>query len=490
LERNTEVPCGECWEARASESLVESLLESSASGARRALRLLANIADAAAAPALRRALEHPEPDVRVAAVTSLGFSGVENDVASVAGALEDCDPSVRRAARGTLAEIGGPEAGDALARTLAVTEGRELDEIIQALAWLDDPRCLPAAVANAEDALFGPPRMWGHGVWMPAAWGAVHLAGAEWRERTCERVVELAGRVDPELPWRENPTLQAAHRAYRELVTPLRLEQPDAVARLDARMWELAPRGAGPVTGLSRAGHEICNGTAGHGPAPSEPALDRTVPKLLFGELHEERPPSGPVAKFAGQPDWRGPPEWPVTPLGRPLVFYGQLPLQGPDERTAYIFLNLMEPDASHGRPLGADNALVVQPGSPAQLRTIPSAEGPELYRGAPLGGRHLRRVIRHERYECFAALTPGADPARWPQPDREDRSRAELRGDWNKVGGLAKYLQSEQRPAGPGWEFAFQFSADLTGRELADGAECYGFVDSSGRGAFLWQCH
>ena len=490
MKRNTEVPCDECWEARASESLVESLLESSASGARRALRLLANIADAAAAPALRRLLDCPEPDVRVAAVTSLGFSGVESDVESVAAALEDRDPSVRRAARGTLAEIGGPEAGDALARTLEETEGRELDEVIQALAWLDDPRCLPAALANAEDALFGPPRMWGHGVWKPAAWGAVHLAGAEWRERTCDRVVELARRVDPELPWRENPTLQAAHRAYRELVTPLRLEHPDAVARLDARMWELAPRGAGPVTGLSRAGYEMRNGMAGHGPAPSEPALDRTVPKLLLGDLLEERPPSGPVAKFAGQPDWRGSPEWPVTPLGRPLVFYGQLPVRGADERTAYIFLNLMDPDASHGSPLGADNALVVQPGSPAQLRTIPLAKGPELYRGAPLGGRHLRRVIRHERYECFAALSPGADPARWPQPDREDRSRAELRGDWNKVGGLAKYLQSEQRPSGPGWEFAFQFSADLTGRELADGAECYGFVDASGRGAFLWQCH
>jgi len=469
---------------------VESLVESSGAGARRALRLLANVADPEAAPALRRALDHREPEVRVAAITSLGFSGGQSDVEPVAAALEDGDPSVRRAARGTLAEIGGSEAGDALARTLEEIDGRELDEVIQAMAWLDDPRCLPDALANAEDALFGPPRMWGHGVWMPAAWGAVRLAGADWRERTCERVVELARRLDPGLPWRENRPLQAAHRAYRELVTPLRLEQPDAVARLDARLWELAPQGAGPVTGLNRAGYEMRNGSPGHGPAPSEPPLQRTVPKLQFGDFLEQRPLSGPVAKFAGQPDWRGAPEWPVTPLGRPLVFYGQLPLPGADGPTAYIFLNLMDEHASHSSPLGPDNALVVQPGSPAQLRTIRAAEGPQLYRGAPLGGRHLRRVLRHEPYECFAELRPGADPSRWPEPDREDRSRAELRGDWNKIGGLAKYLQSEQRPSGPGWEFAFQFSADLTGRELADGAECYGFVDSSGRGAFLWQCH
>ncbi|HTY96072.1 MAG TPA: HEAT repeat domain-containing protein [Solirubrobacteraceae bacterium] len=490
MERNTEVPCEECWEACASESLVESLAESAAAGVPRAGRLLANVADPPAAPALRRALDHREPEVRVAALTSLGFSGAECDVEPVTGALEDGDESVRRAARGTLAELGGSRAADALAGTLEEVDGRELDEVIQALAWLDDPRCLPAAVANAEDALFGPPRMRGHGVWMPAAWGAMHLAGGEWRERTCDRVVELARRVDPGRPWLENPPLQAAHRAYRELVTALRLELPEAVGVLEARIWEQAPEGAGPVTGLSRAGFEMRNRTVGHGPSRTEPPLERTVPKLLLGEVIGERPSSGPVAKFAGQPEWREAPQWPVTPLGRPLVFYGQLPIPGAGQRTAYVFLNVMDPDASHGSPLGADNALVIQPGSPSQLRTIPAAEGPQLFRGAPLGGPRLRRVRRHERYECFAALRPGADPSEWPQPDREDRSRAELRADWNKVGGVPKYLQREQLPAGAGWEFAFQFSADLTGRELADGAECYGFVDPSGRGAFLWQCH
>lgn len=49
---------------------------------------------------------------------------------------------------------------------------------------------------------------------------------------------------------------------------------------------------------------------------------------------------------------------------------------------------------------------------------------------------------------------------------------------------------QGEQLPPGDGWTFAFQFSAAWAGRELGDGAECYGFVREDGTGAFLWQCH
>jgi hypothetical protein len=51
-------------------------------------------------------------------------------------------------------------------------------------------------------------------------------------------------------------------------------------------------------------------------------------------------------------------------------------------------------------------------------------------------------------------------------------------------------YLQGDEEPLGEGWTFAFQFTAAWFGDELADGAECYGFVNTDGAGAFLWQCH
>jgi HEAT repeat protein len=87
--------------------------------------LLGAIGDPAAAPALREATAHPEPSVRAAAISSLGWSGDEGDVPVVARAADDVRPQVRTAARSALADLGGDEAVAALWGALADLDGGE-----------------------------------------------------------------------------------------------------------------------------------------------------------------------------------------------------------------------------------------------------------------------------------------------------------------------------------------------------------------------------
>lgn len=104
---------------------------------------------------------------------------------------------------------------------------------------------------------------------------------------------------------------------------------------------------------------------------------------------------------------------------------------------------------------------------------------------------RFRPRLRRGPAPEIPVAFGQWADPVRWEWPER-DYSLPPLDEEryWNKLGGTPQWLQGEDWPPGDGWRFAFQFSAGRAGQELGDAAECYGFVNDDGRGAFLWQCH
>jgi hypothetical protein len=438
--------------------------------------LLANIADPGAAAALRGLLDSAETRVREAAISSLGYSGGPEDVHTIAAALDDGEPSVRREARGSLAELGGQAAADILAASLPGVRGSERDEVVQALAWLRDERALDAAIEIAEDAIFSDG---GHRVWREGAWPAVRLAPSEWLDGVEARVIELLSSIDTSVPWQENPNMRAALNARQELLSGIGNEDWNERRRREGMIDQrsLAPEATARREHFGRM----------EAATPVDPLLPRMVPKFVFSEISDHAPPgAGPVAKFAGQPDWREEPAWPVQADGQLLVFYGQVPLLGDGQATAYIFI---ESEGSHFEPLGPSNAVVVQPGSSCHLPTVRTDRGPELFRWVDAGPR-LRRLAKHERYENFVTLSRDADPSEWTWPTETGTVHREGRGDWNKVGGTPRYLQGEEAPPGDGWRFAFQFSADLTGRELGDGAECYGFVNQDGLGAFLWQCH
>lgn len=472
-----DLPCELCWEATATPELVRLLVERVEQGARRASGLLRNIDDPTAVPALREAAIHDDGVIRAAALDSLGWSGGLKDVPVAAMALKDSERSVRKSARGVLAELGGQQAADALASTLSKTIDDELEEVVQALAWLRDARALEYARRLADEG-FGRSSLLG---WRNAVWAMVRLGDANTRRTLVAKMIDLVRLVED--PQRSPGELRQAKNVYTNLKVALGSEFPEEAEDAHESLYEEAPEQANWVAGRKREGvvPQIVK---------LEPMEERSVPRLSLAELGE-RPfdDSTPPAKFGGQPDWIDEPSWPLAADGRPLVFLGQLPLIGSPVRTAYIFVNA-DDHATTFKPLTDGNAVVIQPGGASHLPTAPMIQGPALFIGVGNGGR-FRRINKSRRYQRYIRMEESADPPTWTWPDPPDGARVrDQHGDWNKIGGTPRFLQAEEWPPGDGWRFAFQFSADWAGRELGDGAECYGFVRDDGTGAFLWQCH
>jgi hypothetical protein len=452
------LPCHYCWEATADDVLVAELAASASEAlasddarARIALKLLSQIDDPRAAGSLRGLVEkHSEPRVRAAALHSLGWSGDEADVPLALRALDAGEIAERMAAIGALGELGGSVAADALAGRLEFVDGDEMGQVVAALAWLRDPRALEPARRLATVALDDY-----HRNDRNVIWALVRVGDDADRELLWQRVAAL-------------PDSTAQRNAVWTLRNAFALEDPSGV-----------PASAGAM-GIERR--------PGASPQTFQPLAPRVVPRLTLDALLDEPPGSdGPQAKFGGQPDWIGTPTWPHTRGGRPLMFFGQLPLPGQPRRMSYIFIG---PDDSW-KPLGEGNAVVVQPGpAPPHIACRPRATGPAIYEPAaePPGFRPLRR---YRAYERFVSLTEGADPERWEWPEAPPGVyRRDEHGDWNKIGGTGCWLQGEPDLPGDGWAFAFQFTASWAGRELADGAECYGFLRGDGTAALAWDCH
>jgi len=223
-----------------------------------------------------------------------------------------------------------------------------------------------------------------------------------------------------------------------------------------------------------------------------EPIPTRNVAKVAMTKLTDSPPAieSYPPAKFGGQPDWFEKPAWPLDGDGRPMTFYGQLPVVQTPRTMAYIFFCRSESAASWV-PLGLGNAVILRPGAdPGHVRTEHRTEGPRLFTRQPERRGYRRRSFARP-YEAFPVLSPGMDPSEWIFPHVPEGQHIEDRHtDWNKIGGTPMFLQAEEYPEGESWRFAFQFTADWAAQELGDGAECYGFIDGSGHAAILWQCH
>jgi HEAT repeat protein len=424
--------------------------------ARAALQLLGQIDDRAAAGRLRLAAADREPRIRAAALQSLGWSGDRTDVPRAIRALRGDSAALRSAAAAALAELGGRDAADALAERLPDAAGDELEEIVGALAWLRDPRALPAARRLAPAALVDV-----SGERHDAVWALARMGTEDDRVALRRSLLEM----------RDTQQYQARGR----LTGALAEEHPDELD--DLRDW------------LERNGVDQHRQGIGLRSVVLEPLGPREVPRLELAELLPEPTGEDPLqAKFGGQPDWIGEPMWPHTPAGRPLIFYGQLPVLGEPRRLACIFIG----GEKSWQPLGEGNAVILQPGPSApHVACRATATGPQLYEDAPQPRRFRPVVRKHQRYQRFVRLAAGADPKRWEWPALAPHTFVrDAHGDWNKIGGTGRWLQGEPRLPGEGWRFAFQFSADWAGCELGDGAECYGFIRADGTAALAWDCH
>jgi hypothetical protein len=449
-----------CWDGSADPAAVRSWVAVATEPYE--LRLVADcyvarLRSPGVSEVLEELVDHPSSAMRAAALESLarvapGASGV-----IVAGALADQDRAVRRAARRALAEIGSAVAIGALRDDARSAEGDEWVEAVSALAVAGDREALEnvrvlvrQGQGESTSAAF---RSW--------AWMLVRLGDARDRSWLHEQVLGLLRAAqtsaDPQLQRR-------AEWSHSQAVEALSREYPDeAEALVDAAT---AARGGGRIAASERV--------------PLEPLEPRIVPKQIL--VYRESSSAvgyATLGKFGGQPDWAAEPAWPLGAEGRPMIFYGQLPLPGDPERMAYIFLS-GDSHAHTFEPLGEGNALVLQPGAPSHRPTAPMAEGPQrLSVIAPASG------VQPVRFES------GADPTMWSWPDPPPGSYSKsLHGDWNKIGGTPLFLQGEQYPPGEGWRFGFQFTGSWAGWDPGDGAEIYGFVTEQGAGALLWQCH
>jgi hypothetical protein len=212
--------------------------------------------------------------------------------------------------------------------------------------------------------------------------------------------------------------------------------------------------------------------------APPDPR--RTIPRWSMELIPTETPVREPVSKFGGQPVWLDAPTWPLGADGDPAAFWAQFTLPGrPD--LAYLFL---DPSAEFGE----EGILFVQPGI-AQASHASRAIGPTATSQLSETGR-FDGTLLFPRIESRVLLEEGRDYPDWDLWNADPANERDDDRDWNKIGGVPRWLQSDETPDGLGWQFLFQFTAAAVGRELGDGAEVYGFVHDDGRGRFIVQSH
>lgn len=338
------LPCEWCWDGFADLATVRSWIDAATEPheLRRVAGYIARLRAPAVVDVLEGLVDHPASPMRAAALASLARLAPGDSVEVLAGALADPDAAVRRAARGGLGEIGGQAAIEALRADSDSAVGDEWIESISARAMAGDREAL-------EDARTLVRERQGETVtaaFRTFAWMLVRLGDSKDRTWLRERVLDLERRAQTEVdPWLRSRADRARTAAYEALGG----EYPDeAEALVDA---------AAAVSGRRRA-------TASDR-VPLEPLEPRVVDKHILVRCDPPGPgASAGVGRFGGQPDWVAEPTWPLGAEGRPMIFYGQLPLPGEPERMAYIFLS-GDSWAHTFVPLSDGNALVLQPGAP-----------------------------------------------------------------------------------------------------------------------------
>jgi hypothetical protein len=447
--------CYSCSDGVADAARATEVVEAVAAGARDAARILGDISDPRALGVIVAAARSDSPTVRRHALRALGGIGDTRGIQAASASLSDPDQEIRREAIAALADMG-EGAADTIAERLGDPEDR-LDAAT-ALAWLRDNRALePLAMALDSDTLVQDLVFErGHVAALARVGGTGAIPSLE---RAADRVAAAA---DANLP--EWQTVQAASTIAQAL-SDLRDPRADQIVdRLRSRFGRLYVMPAGPLETYLAPAH-----------------ARRTVPRWSFTLKPSDEPITDPVGKVGGQPVWVEDPAWPLGSDGEPTTFMAQFAVPG---RPGLIYLFLDPSDETYESP----GLVFAQPGAGPES-TIPLLEGPAFWSevsGPPRYGRNM--VLR--MVESRIVLEPGYDFDDWQVLlDDPDVSRDDDR-DWNKVGGNPLWLQGDETPDEPGWRFVFQFNATTMGREMADGAECYGLLNDDGRGRFVIQSH
>lgn len=453
------IPDAQCWDSRATaEQIAYWVRRVEAYADDPARRLLANIGDPSAAPAIRTRLDSSSPAALTALITSLGWSGDHSDGPLLIRMTRHEEPSVRVSAFVSLTDLEIPGAADILADALtrSTEPNREQGRLLECLAWLRDGRARPL-LREREQAQGYATTLASNPIVDALARVSTEEDHTRIARAACASLEDAAVTTTPQ---------------YRDLEPWIRywMAFEPVAPELTKATWEsLSDAARARAAGLyfHRTGEPVL--VQPHGP--------RVVPKRSMAR-YVDSPPSAafPPAKFCGQPDWREEPAWPIGGDGVQLMFGGQLPIEG--NRTAYLFTAGPE----DWEPLGPGSAVVIQPGNFCHLPTISAIVGPQAYDSFVERSRLVRRIRRGPAKERYVVLENELDPAEWPSMTNTP--------DWNKMEGTPIWLQGERYPEGNGWSYAFQFDSDNFGHDRGDGAVMYGWINADGRGAMGWDCH
>ncbi|MBP8131498.1 MAG: HEAT repeat domain-containing protein, partial [Candidatus Hydrogenedentes bacterium] len=130
----------------------EGLSRLPAAGQVALLRGLADRGDAVARPAVVKAMESADPEVRLAAVAALGALGNADNVPLLVDLLASSDAALSEAARVSLTVLRGDAADNAIAAVLPETAPEVRARLLALLAARRAAQTVPLAVAGLEDA--------------------------------------------------------------------------------------------------------------------------------------------------------------------------------------------------------------------------------------------------------------------------------------------------------------------------------------------------
>jgi hypothetical protein len=207
-------------------------------------------------------------------------------------------------------------------------------------------------------------------------------------------------------------------------------------------------------------------------------------------------------SKFGGQPDWIGPPAWPVgRTLGEPMRFVAQIelpvPLRVGGHRMAYLFLADHDPQRGNAPYLddSGDNAVILQGGTrfSANVETIAQAHGPTLRRGVkPHFSNRFDDDPASPQVEVPVRLKPATEPAPLSEVEIHDLYVEDERAysaytsamSPSKVGGNPLWLQGPDTPLGGPWHLLTQVDVEHVPCWVPFDGWLYAFVATDGSGA------
>jgi len=189
------------------------------------------------------------------------------------------------------------------------------------------------------------------------------------------------------------------------------------------------------------------------------------------------------ITKFGGAPVWVGRPQWPVaTRTGAAMQFIAQISLEplGFPGKMAYLFMEGENGAGDTWEPDGGANAVIIQPSdAPLSIGVKGRPDGPGLFELKPVPQGNVRQKQNCE----FAVLLHEETDLELEEDDEEPR---------NKIGGVPKWLQSDETPTDGEWILLLQLNSAHVPFEIdfGDGGVGYAFLSADGkRGKFLWQC-